>query len=83
MKQLRTLLFVALLALSFSASAQSDIYYSQGIDIDFGLAGENETLKTTLESFINRLFKFISPIGDDSVAINLDYYTDMERELEE
>ena len=83
MKQLRALLIAALLVVSFSANAQSDYYYSQGIDIDFGLAGENETLKTTLETLINRLFKFMNPIGDDSIGINFDYYTDMERESEE
>ena len=83
MKQLRPFLFAVLLVVSFTANAKSDYYYSQGLDIDFALADENKTIKMTLEGLINRLFKFINPAEDDSVAINFDYYTDMERELDE
>lgn len=83
MKQLRPLLIAVLLVASFSANAKSDIYYSQGIDIDFGLASESDTLKTTLEGVVTRLLEFISPIDDDSMAIDFDYYFDMHGELDE
>lgn len=83
MKQLKLLVIVLLLASSYSANAKSDVYYSQGLDIDFGLADENESLKTTLESVIVRFFEFIGPIADNSMKIKLNYYTDMERELED
>lgn len=82
MKQLRPVLFVVLLVVSFAANAKSDYYYSQGLDIDYALADENKTIKMTIEGLINRLFKIINP-DDDSVAINFDYYTDMEREVDE
>lgn len=83
MKQLRPLL-VALLLLSAttsSANAKSDMYYSQGLDIDFGLASESESFKTTLESVMERFLNFIIPIADNSMRINFDYYSDMDGEL--
>ena len=83
MKQLKPLLFAALVIVSTSAHAKSDFYYSQGLDIDFALAEDNETMKTTLERLINRLYKFINPSEEDGVFINFDYYTDMGRDLDE
>lgn len=82
MKQLRPLLIALLLATSFSVSAKSDMYYSQGLDIDFGLASENESLKTTLASVVERFFEFLGPIADNSMKINFDYYLDVNRELD-
>lgn len=80
MNKLRLLLLALSLAVSLSAHAKSDAYYSQALDIDFAL--EEESLKTTLERIINQLFAFITPIADDSMYLDFGYYSDMQRELE-
>ena len=75
MHLLRLGCFALLLTLSTSSNALMDGYYSQAVDIDYALAGEDEPIRVTLERVIKRFLDLVM-INDDgtSMGIHMDYY---------
>ena len=63
MNLLRLGCFVLLLSLSAASSAKMEWYYSQAIDIDYALSGENESIRVTLGKVIKRFLGLITEIG--------------------
>ena len=67
--------FVLLLSLSSPGNALIDGYYSQALDIDYALPGEDESIRVTLERAIKKILKMVNMNDDESaVSLNLDYY---------
>jgi len=75
MHLLRLGCFALLLTLSSPGNALIDGYYSQAVDIDYALPGEDETIRVTLERAILKILRMVN-INDDepSIGLNLDYY---------
>jgi len=75
MHLLRLGCFVLLLTLSSPGNALIDGYYSQAVDIDYALPGEDESIRVTLERAIKRFLEMVN-LNDDqpSMGLNLDYY---------
>jgi len=64
-----------LLTLSTSSHALSDGYYSQAVDIDYALPGEDESIRVTLERAIKKILDMVV-ISDDgsSMGLHLGYF---------
>ena len=62
MNLLRLGCFVLLLSLSATSSARMEDYYSQAIDIDYAISGEDESMRVTLGRVIQ---KFLGLIAKD------------------
>jgi len=79
MHLLRLGCFVLLLTLSSPGNALIDGYYSQAVDIDYALPGEDESIRVTLERAIKRFLEMVN-LNDDqpSMGLNLDYYNNDE-----
>ena len=60
MNLLRLGCFVLLLSISAASSARMEGYYSQAIDIDYALSGEDESIRVTLERAIKRFLGLIT-----------------------
>lgn len=64
-----------LLTLSTSSNALIDGYYSQAVDIDYALPGENESIRVTLERTIRKILDIVMINDDDSsIGLNLNYF---------
>ena len=75
MHLLRLGCFTLLLTLSSSSSALIDGYYSQAIDIDYALPGEDESIRVALERAIKRILQMVDIDGSgSSVGLDLGYY---------
>ena len=73
MHLLRLGCFTLLLTLSSSSSALIDGYYSQAIDIDYALPGEDESIRVALERAIKRILQMVDGSGS-SIGLDLGYY---------
>ena len=76
MNLLRLGCFVLLLSLSAASSAKMEWYYSQAIDIDYALSGENESIRVTLGKVIKRFLGLIT-VGKEETGFSLtpeDYF---------
>lgn len=64
-----------LLTLSTSSNALIDGYYSQAVDIDYALPGEDESIRVTLERALKKILEMVV-IDDDgsSVGLHLGYF---------
>jgi len=71
MHLLRLGCFALLLTLSSSSNALIDGYYSQAVDIDYALPGEDESIRVTLERAIKKILDMVS-INDEGLSIGLD-----------
>jgi len=74
MHLLRLGCFALLLTISSPGSALIDGYYSQAIDIDYAVSGEDESIRVTLKRAIKKLLEMVNIDDDSSMALNLDYY---------
>lgn len=84
MKKLQLIAFAILMTAGNSSHALSDFYYSQGLDIDFAIADEELSVKRSLEGILNRLLSLVNhSVTEDDIGIDLNYFTDMNREFEE
>lgn len=75
MHLLRLGCFALLLTFSTSSNALIDGYYSQALDIDYALPGENESIRVTLERAIKKFLEMVAISEDQpSIGLYLDYY---------
>ena len=58
---LRAMCFGLLLSLSSQGTALTDPYFSQAIDIDYALEGENETIRAALERTLDLFLRMVIP----------------------
>lgn len=79
MNLLRIGCLAILLTLSTSSNALIDGYYSQAVDIDYALQGEDESIRVTLERAIKKILDLVNINGDvPSMGINLNYFNNEE-----
>lgn len=76
MNLLRLGCLVLLLSLSAASNARIEGYYSQALDIDYALSGEDETIRDTLKRVINNFLKLLT-LDEDEASMLLtpqDYF---------
>ena len=76
MHLLRVGCFALLISLSTPCNALIDGYYSQAVDIDYALPGEDESIRVTLERVLKKFMAMVSftENGELSMHLNMDYY---------
>jgi len=75
MHLLRLGCFALLLTLSSPGNALIDGYYSQAVDIDYALPGEDESIRVTLERAIKKFLDMVNITDDEpSMGLDLNYF---------
>lgn len=77
MNLLRLGCFVLLLSMSAASSAKMEWYYSQAVDIDYALSGEDESMRVTLQRVIEKVLGFLTTDDGEGTGFKLtpeDYY---------
>jgi len=79
MNLLRLVCLAVLLTFSSSGHTLIDGYYSQAVDIDYALPGEDESIRVTLERAIKKFLRMVTMSDDeDTMGLDMGYFGEEE-----